>query len=170
MTPRAGSSARRMSARHRCVAAGGADSQRRVTSPPLRIMPLGDSNTDGFAVPGGYRIDLEDDLSAAGYTVEFVGSLSNGPTDLADRDHEGHVGFTIEAIRDGFGAWYAASPADVILLMAGTNDVKLGATTLRDAIGCSLICPARSSALGAFTAQPDRESEDGRSTERHVGR
>lgn len=33
---------------------------------PIRIMPLGDSITDGYNVPGGYRIDLEDELAADG--------------------------------------------------------------------------------------------------------
>jgi lysophospholipase L1-like esterase len=104
---------------------------------PLRIMPLGDSNTDGFAVPGGYRIDLEDDMSAAGYTIDFVGSLSNGPPDLADRDHEGHVGFTIDGIRSGFATWYAAAPADVVLVMAGTNDLKIGTSTDGDPVAAA---------------------------------
>jgi lysophospholipase L1-like esterase len=104
---------------------------------PLRIMPLGDSNTDGFAVPGGYRIDLEDDLAAAGYTIDFVGSLSNGPPSLADRNHEGHVGITIDGLRGGFATWFATSPADVILLLGGTNDLKIGTSTDGDPVAAS---------------------------------
>ena len=40
-------------------------------------MPLGDSITDGANVPGGYRVDLEDDLLSGGIAFDFVGSLSN---------------------------------------------------------------------------------------------
>ncbi|MGK2955527.1 MAG: SGNH/GDSL hydrolase family protein [Solirubrobacterales bacterium] len=96
---------------------------------PLRIMPLGDSNTDGFNVPGGYRIALEDGLNADGFAVDFVGSLSNGPSDLLDKDHEGHIGSTIDGLRAGVAGWLSANPADIVLLMIGTNDLKLGTTT-----------------------------------------
>jgi hypothetical protein len=40
----------------------------------VRVMPLGDSITDGFNVPGGYRVDLWQKLVAGGRTVDFVGS------------------------------------------------------------------------------------------------
>ncbi len=39
----------------------------------VRVMPLGDSITDGFNVPGGYRIGLWQRLVGGGYTVDFVG-------------------------------------------------------------------------------------------------
>jgi lysophospholipase L1-like esterase len=91
---------------------------------PTRIMPLGDSLTDGYNVPGGYRISLEDRLVAAGRSFDFVGSRQNGPSSLADKHHEGWIGYTIDQIRAQVPTWFAASPADVVLLMAGTNDVK----------------------------------------------
>lgn len=56
----------------------------------VRVMPLGDSITDGVDVPGGYRIKLWQLMVAGGYTVDFVGSRSNGPAELFDHDHEGH--------------------------------------------------------------------------------
>ncbi|HEX5200872.1 MAG TPA: GDSL family lipase, partial [Actinoplanes sp.] len=40
----------------------------------VRVMPLGDSITDGTQVPGGYRIGLWQRLAAGGYRVDFVGS------------------------------------------------------------------------------------------------
>src|SRR5829696_4807622 len=89
-----------------------------------RIMPLGDSLTDGYNVPGGYRISLEDRLVTAERSFDFVGSRQNGPSSLADKDHEGWIGYTIDEIRAQVPTWFAASPADVVLLMAGTNDVK----------------------------------------------
>lgn len=102
-----------------------------VTSPvgaagsnPPNLMPLGDSNTDGYRVPGGYRIALEDLLVDSGFGFDLVGSLANGPAELADRDHEGHVGATIADVRAGVAGWLAESPADTVLLMVGTNDLK----------------------------------------------
>lgn len=58
----------------------------------VRVMPLGDSITEGTQVPGGYRIGLWQRLSAAGYRVDFVGTQFNGPATLGDHDHEGHPG------------------------------------------------------------------------------
>ena len=40
----------------------------------IRVMPLGDSITEGTQVPGGYRIGLWQRLAAAQYRVDFVGS------------------------------------------------------------------------------------------------
>ena len=61
-------------------------------STPIVVMPLGDSLTDGYNIPGGYRIDLVSRLDADDLDVDFVGSLRNGPSSLRDRDHEGHSG------------------------------------------------------------------------------
>src|SRR5690606_20101241 len=71
----------------------------------VRIMPLGDSITDGLTVPGGYRIDLWQKLVADGYTIDFVGSQSNGPASLGDRDHEGHSGWRIDQIDANIVGW-----------------------------------------------------------------
>ena len=96
---------------------------------PTRIMPLGDSITDGGSsgVPGAYRIDLEDRLAAGGYPLDFVGSLQNGPPDLADKDHEGHAGHLIADTATGANAWLSQSAPDVVLLMIGTNDIRFAA-------------------------------------------
>src|SRR5512139_1700018 len=64
----------------------------------VRIMPLGDSITDGTQVPGGYRIGLWQRLAATGHRVDFVGSQFNGPANLGDHDHEGHPGWRIDQI------------------------------------------------------------------------
>jgi len=53
-------------------------------------MPLGDSITDGMNVAGGYRIKLWESIKSAGANVDFVGSMSNGPASLTDKNHEGH--------------------------------------------------------------------------------
>jgi lysophospholipase L1-like esterase len=89
----------------------------------VRVMPLGDSITDGFTVPGGYRIGLWQRLVAANYTVDFVGSLSNGPSTLGDHDHEGHSGWRIDQIDANIVSWLQATTPHTILLHIGTNDV-----------------------------------------------
>ncbi|MFD5319616.1 SGNH/GDSL hydrolase family protein [Streptomyces sp. NPDC127098] len=89
----------------------------------VRVMPLGDSITDGFNVPGGYRIGLWDRLVAAGTTVDFVGSMSNGPSSLGDRDHEGHSGWTIAGIDGNVSRWLSTYAPQTILLHIGTNDI-----------------------------------------------
>jgi len=89
----------------------------------VRVMPLGDSITDGLSVPGGYRIDLWQKLVAGGYTVDFVGSLSNGPASLGDHDHEGHSGWTIAQIDANIVNWLRTYTPHTILLHIGTNDM-----------------------------------------------
>jgi len=89
----------------------------------VRVMPLGDSITDGFTVPGGYRIDLWRKLVAGGYTADFVGSMSNGPGSLGDHDHEGHSGWRIDQIDANIVNWVRTYTPRTILLHIGTNDM-----------------------------------------------
>ncbi|WBB80556.1 cellulose binding domain-containing protein [Micromonospora sp. WMMD882] len=89
----------------------------------VRVMPLGDSITDGFNVPGGYRIDLWQHLVAGGYKVDFVGSMFNGPSSLGDHDHEGHSGWTIAQIDANVVNWLRATNPRTVLLHIGTNDM-----------------------------------------------
>lgn len=90
----------------------------------LRIMPLGDSITDGYTVSGGYRVPLCQMLIAAGYRVEFVGSVTNNnPAPYSELHHEGHSGYRIDQILSGLPAWVqSAGEPDIILLLIGTND------------------------------------------------
>jgi lysophospholipase L1-like esterase len=90
----------------------------------VRVMPLGDSITDGFNVPGGYRIDLWQRLAAGGNTVDFVGSGFNGPSNLGDHDHEGHPGWRIDQIDANIVAWLRTFAPRTILLHIGTNDMN----------------------------------------------
>jgi hypothetical protein len=63
-------------------------------------------------------------LVGAGYSVDFVGSQTNGfPFDF-DRNHEGHSGWWADQIRDNITGWLNSTPADVILLHIGTNDIS----------------------------------------------
>lgn len=96
----------------------------------IRIMPLGDSITRGNSSGEpeenqvSYRKALRDQLVAAGYDVDFVGSLDHGWAVFADSQHEGHGGWTADEIRDGVYNWLVNEPADIILLHIGTNDIS----------------------------------------------
>jgi lysophospholipase L1-like esterase len=89
----------------------------------VRVMPLGDSITDGTQVPGGYRIGLWQRLAAGGYTIDFVGSQYNGPGNLGDHDHEGHPGWRIDQIDANINGWLRTYTPHTVLLHIGTNDV-----------------------------------------------
>ena len=108
------------------------------TEQMLRVMPLGDSITDGFTMQpeGGYRLTLWNMLKENGYTdnIDFVGPNgldstvwdSNG----SDMNHAGYSGYAIADIpnqRSGiynFSEWLMQEyPADVVMLQIGTNDI-----------------------------------------------
>lgn len=118
-----------------------------------RIMPLGDSITEGVLSSGqpaypqraGYRRQLLQRLNDTGYTFDFVGSRNYGNALLSDADNEGHGGFNPIELRtgankpdpDGNGPETAdnypgifqaleSNPADIILLHAGTNPSPSG--------------------------------------------
>lgn len=89
---------------------------------PLRVLPLGDSITDGGA-DGGYRSDLWHFFQTDGRSVDFVGSRSGGPAHLGDKDHEGWPSMTIQWINDNVVDRIPSLAPDVILLHIGTNDL-----------------------------------------------
>ena len=112
---------------------------------PVKILPLGDSNTRGYprnSNLGGYRTKLWTDLAIAqGFNLDFVGKAVSGPSNI-DRDHEGRGGLTIDELTDninstqGFNSPVAplyttiesalSDRPDLVLLMAGTNDILQG--------------------------------------------
>jgi lysophospholipase L1-like esterase len=98
----------------------------RTGSNPIRIMPLGDSLTEGSYVPGGYRVGLWSRLEADGLCVDFVGSQDGGPRSLPDRQHEGHPGWRIDQIAGSMAPWLLRERPDIVLLLIGTNDVVQG--------------------------------------------
>ncbi|XYH93774.1 SGNH/GDSL hydrolase family protein [Sorangium sp. So ce1128] len=96
---------------------------------PCKILPIGDSITDGVGVPGGgsYRVELFRKARAAGKNITFVGSLINGPM-MVDgaafpRAHEGHSGWRINQIAGLVPTPAFTNGPHIVLLMAGTNDV-----------------------------------------------
>lgn len=105
-----------------------------------KIMPFGDSITQGFNVAGGYRAPLFHLALEANRQITFVGSANDYSVPTVDgmtfpRNHEGHGGFTIEG-NNGIARFVATSiPAyepDIITLMIGTNDIN-GNNNLPDA-------------------------------------
>ena len=95
----------------------------------LRIMPLGDSITQGCCsgspYPGGYRSKLYELLTLGGASVNYIGTLSDPPNNggLPDRDHQGYPGATIEILRNNIDGVFTKVPTpDLILLDIGTNN------------------------------------------------
>jgi lysophospholipase L1-like esterase len=111
----------------------------------IQILPLGDSLTDGFQVPGGYRTELDQDLVHAGISFNFVGSQTDNASSILsaanETHHEGHSGYRIDQIynnltgNDGTGGnnggyWLSggggtgrsALTPQIVLLEIGTND------------------------------------------------
>ena len=102
-----------------------------------RIMPLGDSITDGVPVGGGYRVELFHLSNADKRAITFVGSQTNGPATVDGlqfpQHHEGHSGYTIDTIGGRSGIYPLVQQSlttytpHIVLLMIGTNDVSIGA-------------------------------------------
>lgn len=116
-----------------------------------KILPLGDSITDGYQVPGGYRTELYEQLTNAGASFTFQGSQTDNPSGAltagSQVHHEGHSGYRTDQIynnlegNDGTsgnngGYWLSGgngtgrqpiSP-DIVLVHIGTNDRTQGET------------------------------------------
>jgi lysophospholipase L1-like esterase len=105
---------------------------------PVRIMALGDSITAGVGEQGidtgrgGYRGALQNLLDARGYHYRMVGGRSDYSSQVRWRSHEGWPGYVIRSFPSDrapqlFGAVTRHAiltyEPDVILLMAGTNDL-----------------------------------------------
>jgi len=100
----------------------------------LRILPLGDSITYGVGSSdgNGYRLALQNMLS--GNNVEYVGSQHSGS--MTNNSNEGHSGAVIDQIAQ-FAYLSLKQLPNVILLMAGTNDmnIPIDPTTAPDRLG-----------------------------------
>ena len=118
-----------------------------VFSASIRIMPLGDSITQGSSsgvIPDSdqyylsYRKALRDKLADRGYQIDYVGSQVSGNAIFSDAQHEGHGGWVADgdspygSIRPNIYNFLEANPADIILLHIGTNDVGAGHASADD--------------------------------------
>lgn len=87
---------------------------------------LGDSITWGTSSSdgNGYRKHLRTNLTSAGYKVNMQGTSTGGT--MKDNQTDGHPGYTVEELYPFPAAEKAEKnqSVDVVLLMAGTNDVN----------------------------------------------
>ncbi len=92
-----------------------------ASPPPQRIMPVGDSITQGGGASyATYRVALAAKLRAAGVRFEFVGSQVT-PTPQGPLRHEGYGGKNAEFLAGILDAKLAAAPADILMIQAGHN-------------------------------------------------
>ncbi|MBX0334109.1 SGNH/GDSL hydrolase family protein [Pontibacter sp. HSC-14F20] len=99
---------------------------------PIRIMPLGNSITQGNMEFVSYRYPLWKKLIDAEVNFEFVGShtTNNGgtPTFLDyngqsfSNRNEGHWGWTTDQILANIAQWAGTYKPDIVLMHLGTND------------------------------------------------
>lgn len=123
-----------------------------VFAAKFSILPLGDSITDGNQY-GGYRARMLADLTAAGHTVRLLGSQTMSDDERTAASlrppydglrHEGHGGWRIDQLdasldratnidagghgghflTGGHGTGRAEIHPDIVLLLAGINDVN----------------------------------------------
>ncbi|KAL8702184.1 MAG: hypothetical protein Q9201_004539 [Fulgogasparrea decipioides] len=93
-----------------------------ANSVDLRVLPLGDSITwgKGSSDGNGYRLALATLTKKDGNNLRYIGHVESGT--MANNQHEGHSGFEIVAVSAMGRPDYAERP-NVVLLMAGTNDI-----------------------------------------------
>ncbi len=93
------------------------------------VTAVGDSLTagsGGSGTDGGWRgqvfgVDRPDLIT--------IGGLSD-PIEIAPHNlHEGHGGFPSASFKASEPAWYIANPADISMIMYGTNDANNGTPT-----------------------------------------
>ncbi|MGZ9934983.1 FG-GAP-like repeat-containing protein [Streptomyces sp. NC-S4] len=95
--------------------------------PVLRVLPLGDSITDGYqsSTYAGYRLQLWQKSQAhPRFRVDFVGSRQSGSA--PDSDNEAHGATMINDFRGKAGDWVRSAEPDVVLLHHGVNDLDRG--------------------------------------------
>ena len=104
----------------------------------IKILPLGNSITNGTDKFNSYRRDLWKLLAKAGLNVDFIGSWNKHhmggevPDSDFDMDHEGHSGWTVanmfsppswDSARGNIYQWLTRYTPDIVLVELGTNDV-----------------------------------------------
>ncbi len=97
----------------------------------IRIMPLGNSITEGTSTKESYRFHLDAMLRKAGYHFDFVGSLkkhqNNGKDPESyeyDLDHEGHWAREADWLLPRVHGFAEEANPDMVLLHIGTNDIN----------------------------------------------
>jgi RHS repeat-associated protein len=115
------------------------DGRLTVTGSPIKIMPIGNSITQGnFNYPGmvdhkSYRYELWKKLIDEGVNFDYIGSQTtnyNGNPVFPDykgktfdTDNEGHFGYRADELAAGLPAWLSGRIPDIALVHAGVNDM-----------------------------------------------
>ncbi len=108
----------------------------------IKILPIGDSITDGYGTEGSYRKFLYHELTEAGYSIDMTGpnaswgdgeytDPSTGAFFKYDAAHCGYSGYAIEEYpgRNGIletlknGDYVNQYDPDIVILQIGTNDI-----------------------------------------------
>jgi hypothetical protein len=101
----------------------------------IKIMPMGNSITQGHPTYSTYRRELWFLLQNNGYNaIDFVGSMRTSwdrvnskqvpaPYQDFDLDHEGHSGWRADEIKGSSYGWVNDYKPDILLLHVGTNDI-----------------------------------------------
>lgn len=119
-----------------------ADATDNKTNETIKILPVGDSITDGYGTEGSYRKFLYNELTEAGYSIDMTGPNASwgdgeytdpvsGAIFRYDNAHCGYSGYAIEEYpgRNGIletlknGDYVNKYDPDIVILQIGTNDI-----------------------------------------------
>ena len=93
-------------------------------TPPVRVMFLGDSITQGQSLAGYRRYVVDYLIRLRGYNIDAVGSLDGEhPADMVEFQHDGHSQKRTDEIGPLLPNLMATYQPDVVVLQIGTNDV-----------------------------------------------
>jgi len=103
-----------------------------VNADPIKILPFGDSITQGGLGYPSYRRALWLKLQEAGYSVDFVGGQNEFASEVSielqdfDLDHEGRWAWEAGELSANIATWLLNYDVDIALIHAGTNDIDRG--------------------------------------------
>ncbi|WP_428929729.1 family 16 glycosylhydrolase [Marinibacterium sp. SX1] len=112
------------------------------------VLPIGDSLTHGYLgdtdavtqstreLQDGYRGTLFESLLADGVFIDYAGRFNSGSELMLDNAHSGTPGIEIRQIMANgiYEDDLAAYDPDIVLFMAGTNDISSGGTRFFDVL------------------------------------
>ena len=85
-----------------------------------RILPVGDSITEGGKSFSNFRYPLLEKLTVAGYRVTFTGSRTSA-SPAGPLRHEGHGGKNAEFLAGVLETYFRTNTADIVLIHSGHN-------------------------------------------------
>ena len=104
-----------------------------TTGEPCKILPFGDSITEGIYSPGAWRVPLFEKAIENGKSITYVGSRSNGPSQVAGesfpRNHQATSGITIGGIHRSVPSPALDDGPHIVLIHIGTNDMTFSSAS-----------------------------------------